>query len=113
LEKYFNHDYISIKQDENKATYSKKITKAESEIVTTDSVEFTLRKIRAFNKFPGTFIFYKGNKLKVFKARSQPTKNSIVFKLLNGNIYITQVQSPGKKIMDVEEFLRGQQNGTK
>lgn len=111
LTKYFNDDYVPVKQIESQATYSKKINKNESEILHTDSIKETIRKIQAFDKFPGTYIIYKGKKLKVFKASIKEISNSIVFKLSDGNIYITEVQSPGKKRMETSTFLRGLKNG--
>ncbi len=111
IERYFINDYQALKQDESKATYSQKIDKSQSLITSNDTVKETLLKIQAFNKFPGTYIIYKNQKLKVFAAASSKIENSLIFKLKDGEIYITEMQLPGRKRMDSISFLRGQQNG--
>ena len=111
LTKYFSNDYKLLQQDESKATYSPKIDKSQSLITHSNTIKETLLKIQAFNKFPGTYIMYKNQKLKIFAATNYKIKNSLAFKLKDGYIYIIEMQLPGRKRMDSSSFLRGQSNG--
>lgn len=58
LQKIESKTITKIPQDHNSATYTKKITKSDGEIVSTDTEEIKYRKYRAYITWPGTF-FYK------------------------------------------------------
>jgi methionyl-tRNA formyltransferase len=57
LENYLNGKIKTTPQDENLATYTKKITKQDGLLSFNDGYEIWDRKIRALNPWPGTFIY--------------------------------------------------------
>ena len=111
-------DVTSIKQDESQATYAKKITKQEAEINWKQKGEDIIRKIRAFNPYPGAYFMYEGEKFKILQAsyedRSGITEaacvideESLAISCLNGVIIPKIIQRQGKKAMYTSEMLRG------
>lgn len=86
-------------QDESRATYAKKITKEMGEIDVAADPSENLRKIRAFDGWPGAYFFTeKGGRrirVKIVDAR-----------LTDGSLVITRVIPEGKQEMDYETFLR-------
>lgn len=83
-------------QDERRAVYTKKLTRAQGEIDWTRSVKFIDRQIRALQPWPGAYTFYQGKRLKILKAEVK--KNQLILR---------EVQLEGKKPMAFEDFLRG------
>lgn len=107
-------------QDENKATYCKKIKKEDGFIdVYKESAEEIIRKIKAYTPWPGCYIKFNGKRLKIIKARASEQKiNSGEVRVNNKNIleigttskaiipFIVQPES--KHQMEISAFLRGQ-----
>ncbi len=58
-----------IKQDDAKATYAKKITKAEAEIDWTQSAQQIVQRIHGFNPWPGSVTRFNDQVLKVWQAQ--------------------------------------------
>ncbi len=111
-----------IEQDERHVTYAEKISKAEAKLEVNDSAEIILRKIRAFNPYPGVSIIYRSKILKIWKAVKFELNDSIegmnvgglysfngdlILKLVNGAINIMELQPEGKNKMDASSFIRG------
>jgi methionyl-tRNA formyltransferase len=64
------------KQDESITSYAKKISKSEARVIWKDTTsEVIIRKINAFNPFPGVFCIFKSKILKFWKAQM---KNKIL-----------------------------------
>lgn len=110
----------SIKQDDEKATFTKKISKDMGKIDFSNDKEDIINKIRAFVEFPKAFFSYKGENVKILKASPVQIENpkiSFVYKAnkedkiiigcKNGGIKIEKIQFPGKKAMDTKSFLLG------
>ncbi len=114
------------KQDDSLSNYAKKIEKHEAEIDWTESVEVITRKIRAFNPFPICFTSIANQRLKIHFAVPMGDSDSSLQKLAglpgqilsadktgvcvqtgDGQILLTQLQLPGKKMMDSAAFLNG------
>lgn len=123
LESVLNYDEFMknrIKQDNDKATFTKKITKEMGKIDFNQSKEEIINKIRAFVEFPKAYFSYKNENVKILKASSVEIENpkiSFVYKAnkndkiiigcKNGGIRIEKIQFPGKKAMDTKSFLLG------
>ncbi len=123
LESVLNYDDFMknrIKQDNDKATFTKKITKEMGKIDFNQSKEEIINKIRAFVEFPKAYFSYKNENVKISKASPVEIENpkiSFVYKAnkndkiiigcKNGGIRIEKIQFPGKKAMDTKSFLLG------
>jgi len=103
-------------QDETEVTYAKKIGKIESKINWNESAEKILAKIRAFYPNPGTWFVLNGKRIKITKAKViektdkagaiiDPDKMIIACK--KNAIQILELKKEGKKLMQVNEFLKG------
>lgn len=88
-------------QDHEKATFSQKIEKSMGEIDLSGDPIVNLRKIKAFEGWPGTFFFADRNgkktRVKIMDATLDP----------QNELHILRVIPEGKKEMDYEDFLRG------
>lgn len=101
------------------ATYTKLLKTEDAEIKFDNSVEFAMRKIRALNPEPGTFVFLtksekekvKSNKirLKILEAEKieEYDEKKPILKLKDGYLLLKKVQPEGKKPMSGEDFLGG------
>lgn len=123
LESVLNYDEFMknrIKQDNDRATFTKKITKEMGKIDFNQSKEEIINKIRAFVEFPKAYFSYKNENVKILKASPVEIENpkiSFVYKAnkndkiiigcKNGGIRIEKIQFPGKKAMDTKSFLLG------
>lgn len=123
LESVLNYDEFMknrTKQDNDKATFTKKITKEMGKIDFNQSKEEIINKIRAFVEFPKAYFSYKNENVKILKASPVEIENpkiSFVYKAnkndkiiigcKNGGIRIEKIQFPGKKAMDTKSFLLG------
>lgn len=90
-----------IPQNEELATYCKKIKKEDGQIDLQDDPHQNLLKIRALEGWPGTY-FFQGNKRVIIKKAS----------IEDGKLGIERVIPEGKKEMSYEDFLRGQNRST-
>ncbi|WP_195217564.1 methionyl-tRNA formyltransferase [Anaerococcus vaginalis] len=123
LESILNYDKFMenrIKQEDDKATFTKKITKEMGKIDFNQSKEEIINKIRAFVEFPKAYFSYKNENVKILKASPIEIENpkiSFVYKAnkndkiiigcKNGGVRIEKIQFPGKKAMDTKSFLLG------
>ncbi len=123
LESILNYDDLiekRIKQDDDKATFTKKITKEMGKIDFNQTKEEIINKIRAFVEFPKAYFSYKDQSVKILKASPVEIENpkiSFVYKAnkddkiiigcKNGGIKVEKIQFPGKKAMDTKSFLLG------
>ena len=102
-------------QNENEATYAKKIDKKESKINWKDNASNIVAKINALNPSPGCWFNLLGSRIKIIKAREVNIKGQ-PGSVLNENLTIAcstnavqvlELQKEGKKKISVQEFLRG------
>lgn len=123
----------ACRQDDDKSTYVKQVSKEDGRIDFTESAAVIERKIRAFDPWPGTYTYLNG---KVFKILSADTVNEpeslqyagldnsgignagtvvyadkkrLIIATSDGFLEPLTVQLEGKKKMSMEEFLRGRQ----
>ena len=109
-----------LPQQQELATYAKKITRDEANIDWSENCELLERRIRAFNPWPGSQTWYKGIKLRIWQAecnnitnQSEPgtilsaDKSGITVACGNGILKILELQRPGGKTLPVADFLNG------
>jgi methionyl-tRNA formyltransferase len=115
-------DLKPVRQPQMGITYAHKIEKHEAEIDWAQPADLIVRRVRAFNPFPGASTHLGGETLKVWSASvgaSVPppeTKygsivaladDSIAVVAMNSVVNITELQRPGAKRLKVADFLRG------
>ena len=113
-----------VKQPEVGITYAHKIDKHEAEIDWNQSADVIVRRIRAFDPFPGAHGVLAGENIKLWAATARPSADGMGEGLENGSILefahggievlamnsivcITQLQRPGGKRLNAADFLRG------
>ena len=91
---------IEIGQDHAKATFCKKIEKQDGLLDLSDDVDTNLRKIRAYQTWPGAYFFTdrNGKKIRVIIKRA---------KKFDSELLIERVVPEGGKEMNYEDFKRG------
>jgi len=113
-------------QDESLTSYAHKLNKAEAEIDWSQSAKQIDQTIRAFNPWPVAFTLFNGKPLRLFmstvkdmsKVESMTTQESagtvisespegICIATGDGVLSFSRLQLPGKKAMDVRDFLNG------
>ncbi len=108
------------KQDENLATYAPMIFKQDGFVDFSKSPEETERLIRGLNSWPGAYTTFRGEQMKLWKAEvcddttDQPdgtvisvSNKGIKVASAGRSLLLTRIQLPGKKAMEVSEFLKG------
>lgn len=105
-------------QDDTQATYTRMLTKEDSQIDWSLPAEEIARRIRAYAPWPGTATTWQGKRLEVLEgepvagASGEPgtvfylDKDAAV-STGDGALLLKRVQLEGRKALDVEEFLRG------
>ncbi len=110
----------AIPQDDSKATYAGLITKKDGKIDFTKSPEEIERLIRGFDPWPGAFCQYRDLQIKFWKAFPcdelsskgpgtviNADKSGIKISCGGRVLTVTEIQVPGKRRMDVAEYLKG------
>jgi methionyl-tRNA formyltransferase len=108
------------KQPEEGVTYAHKIEKEEAPIRWSDDAFRIVRRVHAFNPFPGATAVLNGETLKVWgaKARAETTNQApgsvvavtpegIAVAAHDSIVVLTELQRPGGKRLAVSDFLRG------
>ena len=117
IDNIFEGKAIFKEQDNDKATYAKKIEKSEGKIFWNDSAKKIIGKINGLYPFPGAFFLYKGERYKILKAELSNTAGDQGV-ILNDNfeigcakdsIKVLEIQREGKKAQKIKEFLLGTQ----
>ncbi len=107
-------------QDETQTCYARKFSKQDAKIDWQQSAQQIQQKIRAFNPVPVCFTEIADKRLRIYKAEVLPKCESVPGEVVavsyqgidvacgeNSAIRIQNVQLPGKKLMDIKEFLNG------
>ncbi|MEB8432564.1 methionyl-tRNA formyltransferase [Cocleimonas sp. KMM 6892] len=108
-------------QDDALTTYAEKLNKAEAEIDWSQSAKDIDLKIRAFNPWPVAFTLLNGKPLRIYMSKVVEENNDqkpgtvisessegIVIATGDGVLSFSRLQLPGKKAMDVKDFINGQ-----
>ncbi len=115
-------DLKPVQQPQEGVTYAYKIEKHEAEIDWAQPADLIVRRVRAFNPFPGASTHLGGEPLKVWSAglgAGVPPSDAkygeimalaidyIDVAAMNSVVSITELQRPGGKRLKVADFLRG------
>lgn len=109
-------NYKPLKQDSSKATYCKKITKADGEVEFNNAQEI-FNKYRAFTPWPGIYL-KSGLKLKQIELNETQSQNNggeilniqkdfIIVGCTQGSIKVYQLQSESKSQMSSISYING------
>jgi Methionyl-tRNA formyltransferase len=111
----FKNKIIRKKQDENKVTFANKFLNEDRKINFHNSTSDVYNHIRAHGPKPGSWFIYKGERIKIIKAKK--TKESgqsstilnkdFIIGCKDGGIIPLLIQREGKKIVNLVDFLRG------
>ena len=115
-----NGNYQKTDQDENRATYCRKLSKEDGRINFSLPGEEMVNRMRAFSGWPGTFFIHEDIVLRVGQLRvvdcPQSLKpgerfsgavQSLIVGSGNGAVEIVEIQKPGGRMLPVADFLRG------
>jgi len=108
-------------QDENLATYTRKIAKSDAEIDWSQPAETLARAVRAYHPWPIAFSHFQGQTIRIHQAQALPSQTSLppgtIAHISPGGIDIStgkgllrllMIQLPGSRALTAAEFLRGQ-----
>ncbi len=113
-----SNNFTLTKQDHASSTYAKKIDKSELEIDWNLDVKEIERKIRGLNGSMEAYFIHNNEKIKIFSAQiidensTQYNPGTIIDDQLRiqcgkGILQPTLLQRPGKRAMELKEFLLG------
>ena len=117
IDNIFEGKAVFKEQEHSKATYAKKIDKAEGKISWNENAKKVIGKINGLYPYPGAFFSYKGSRYKIVKAELSNTKGEPGV-ILNDNfengcnessIKVLEIQREGKQIQKIKEFILGTQ----
>ncbi len=92
----------------DRATYSRKLTKADSLIDVTEAADVVERRIRAFSGWPGSRMTLGSVDVIITKAHVSETETDLSIRCGDGNyLAIDMLKPAGKKEMPVRAFLAG------
>lgn len=119
LERIEKGDVHPIKQDDEKSSYAKMLTKSVGKIDWSQSAIVIERLIRGLNSWPSAYTTYKGKQLKIWSATVEPheagepgtvakvSKDAVYICTGEGALALKEIQLEGKKRMTTKEFLLG------
>ncbi|MCH5165171.1 MAG: methionyl-tRNA formyltransferase [Clostridiales bacterium] len=111
-----------VKQDDEKATHCRTITKAEQHIDFTAEASAVVNRIRSLSPSPCAKTVIGGEIYKIYRARAvgrpESDKSAAVGEILQsddklviacgkGAIEVLTIQAPSKRMLDISDFLRG------
>ncbi len=120
IEDIYNGKNEGIMQNEEEATISPNITPEEEKINFNIDARKVFNLIRGLSDEPGAYCEYNGQRIKIYKASIEKNdsdaspgtiiniKKSLIVKCKTDAISILELQIPGKKRMNVKDFLNGQ-----
>jgi len=105
-------------QDEDSSTYAPMIKKEHGELDFSQPIEYLERQVRAYYPWPGTYMKYKANILKILKAHMLLDENSKIgergiidgYPVVGGKhgwLVLEIVQPAGKNALSGDQFLLG------
>ena len=111
----FEKKLIGKKQDESKVTYANKFISEDRKINFHNSSDDVYNHIRAHGPKPGSWFTYKGERIKIIKAKktnalgesSTILNKDFTIACKEGAILPLLIQREGKKIVSLDDFLRG------
>jgi methionyl-tRNA formyltransferase len=121
LKGYFEGKIAAIKQPGDGATYSRLLKKEDGRLDFTRDARFLERQVRACIPWPGAYLDWSGNRLRVWKASVlnghvlKPGKRGVADKFpivgtASTDLKLIEVQPAGKRILRGTDFLNGARN---
>jgi methionyl-tRNA formyltransferase len=118
LPAYLDGSCVPQAQDDSLATYAPMLNKEEGELDFSQAAEALERRVRAFNPWPGAYMPWQGQILKIHAARAlratsqQPGRKLVhnglpAVEAADGLLLLETVQPAGKRPMPGKDFLRG------
>lgn len=118
LPDYLRGLIIPQPQDETGATYAPMLKKEDGKLDFSQEASSLVRRVRAFNPWPGAFTTWGGQILKIHRTRAvyeeggEPASTIVYFNrpaVVSGNglLILDEVQPAGKRPMEGDVFLRG------
>jgi methionyl-tRNA formyltransferase len=115
LPRFLKGEISPTPQDENQATFTKKLSKTDGEIDWDQPTAEILNRIRALNPWPGTYTTWNGKQLKILSAETSNKKvpaghvdfDELIIGTQEGSLQITELQLEGKKPLSDKAFLAG------
>jgi methionyl-tRNA formyltransferase len=108
-------------QDDDQASYTRLLAKEEGLIDWTLPALDIWRQVRAFDPWPGAHTFWRGQLFKIVAARPLPEwagkgspgqvlrlPGGVAVATGHGALVLRQVQLAGKRLMSIDDFVRGQ-----
>lgn len=120
IEDIYNGKNEGIMQNEEEATISPNIAPEEEKINFNIDARKVFNLIRGLSDEPGAYCEYNGQRIKIYKASIEKNdsdaspgtiiniKKNLIVKCKTDAISILELQIPGKKRMNVKDFLNGQ-----
>ncbi len=114
---------IGKPQDETKATPAPKVFSTEARIPWNADAYHVHNHIRGLSPFPGAFTIHGENRLKMYRSAVCTGSESgnpgtvirvdgvLIIACGNGAVEITELQAPGKRRMETQQFLSGYEIG--
>ena len=109
-----------LKQDDSEASYAEKIFKDTGLINWEEEGLKIYNKIRGLQSWPGAFTFYGDKNIKLGKVNiirdkekynpglvTKVSEEGIFVDSLDSSLILREIQFPGKRMMKVEDFLKG------
>ena len=115
LDDILENKKLFIKQNNNEASYAKKISKIEGKINWDKSAEQIIANINGLYPTPGAWFYFKKNRYKILKSEVS-NNNSAPGLVVNENLEIScgsnsikiiKIQREGKKEQNIEDFILG------
>ncbi len=121
LPKYISGAIQPRLQNDEEATYAPRLKKEDGKLDFDQPAEFLARMVRAYTPWPGTYQFFEGTRLKVFRAHADNSKQVAAGKrtivddqpawgTISGLLILDEVQVAGKKRVSGKAFLHGAKN---
>ncbi|MBN2085646.1 MAG: methionyl-tRNA formyltransferase [Anaerolineales bacterium] len=116
---YIREGLIAVPQDESRATYAPQLRKEQGLLDFQAASEQLSRKVRAFQPWPGTFVLWKGQPLKILEVQPEAYQGGQApgtvlehgrfpaVRTADGIAVLRIIQPAGKRAMPGDEFLRG------
>jgi methionyl-tRNA formyltransferase len=120
---YLDGAILPQPQDSEQATYAPMLKKEEGLLDFSQPAAALERRVRAFNPWPGAFLDWQGQPLKVHRAHVHNCAGDLVvagkrciadglpgIQTINDCLVLDEVQPAGKRAMPGRDFLRGAQH---
>lgn len=120
IEDIYNGKNEGVLQNEEEATISPNIAPEEEKIDFNKDARSVFNLIRGLSDEPGAYCEFNGQRIKIYKASIEKNdsnvepgtviniKKCLIIKCKTDAISILELQVPGKKRMNVKDFLNGQ-----